>query len=108
MGQEESTLLDDSVPPHTLTERSLSAVASYIKDGPKKRIVVLTGAGISTAAGSMLHSLRIFWASSPERPDIEKAATLQNHVLIINRSPGFPIAEDWSLQQPCATQFAIC
>lgn len=52
MGQEESTLVDESVPPETLTERSLSAVADYIKNGPKKRIVVLTGAGISTAAGS--------------------------------------------------------
>ncbi|OAA36666.1 NAD-dependent deacetylase sirtuin-2 [Metarhizium rileyi] len=51
MGQEESTLVDESVPPETLTERSLSAVADYIKTGRTKRIVVLTGAGISTAAG---------------------------------------------------------
>ncbi|KJZ74858.1 NAD-dependent protein deacetylase hst2-1 [Hirsutella minnesotensis 3608] len=51
MGQEESTLVDDSVAPRTLSERTLSAVAEYISSGQKKRIVVLTGAGISTAAG---------------------------------------------------------
>ncbi|GAB0138150.1 hypothetical protein EsDP_00006394 [Epichloe bromicola] len=51
MGQEESTIVDDAVSPETLTDRSLSAVADYIKNGGKKRIVVLTGAGISTAAG---------------------------------------------------------
>lgn len=41
-------------PPATLSERSLAAVADYIKSGRSKRIVVLTGAGISTAAGSKL------------------------------------------------------
>ncbi|KAI5467904.1 DHS-like NAD/FAD-binding domain-containing protein [Mariannaea sp. PMI_226] len=50
MGQEESTLVDNG-PPKTLTDRSLAAVAEYIKSGKCKRIVVLTGAGISTAAG---------------------------------------------------------
>ncbi|KPM36146.1 NAD-dependent protein deacetylase hst2-1 [Neonectria ditissima] len=49
MGQEESSL--DNGPPKTLADRSLSAVAEYIKSGAVKRIVVLTGAGISTAAG---------------------------------------------------------
>ncbi|KAH6980967.1 DHS-like NAD/FAD-binding domain-containing protein [Ilyonectria sp. MPI-CAGE-AT-0026] len=49
MGQEESTLADG--PPQTLTDRSLPAVAEYIKSGEAKRIVVLTGAGISTSAG---------------------------------------------------------
>ena len=44
--------MDDSVPPTTLTARTLSAVADYIESGEAKRIVVLTGAGISTAAGS--------------------------------------------------------
>lgn len=53
MGQDESTMLDHSVPPHSLTARTLEAVAEYIKGGRTKRIVVLTGAGISTAAGSM-------------------------------------------------------
>jgi len=52
MGNENSRLIDDSVPPQTLRERSLSAVADLIKDGQVKRIVVMTGAGISTAAGS--------------------------------------------------------
>lgn len=53
MGQEESTMVDESVVPVTLTERSLSAVADYIKSGKVKRVVVMAGAGISTAAGSM-------------------------------------------------------
>jgi NAD-dependent histone deacetylase SIR2 len=52
MGQEESTLIDPSVPPRNLSARNLDAVAEYIKSGKAKRIVVLTGAGISTAAGS--------------------------------------------------------
>ncbi|KAF5027804.1 hypothetical protein F66182_74 [Fusarium sp. NRRL 66182] len=50
MGQEESSM-SYAGPPATLTERSLAAVAEYIKTGREKRIVVLTGAGISTAAG---------------------------------------------------------
>ncbi|KND87763.1 NAD-dependent protein deacetylase hst2-1 [Tolypocladium ophioglossoides CBS 100239] len=51
MGQDVSTLVDDSVPPRSLSARTLSAVAEYINGGDKKRIVVLAGAGISTAAG---------------------------------------------------------
>ncbi|KAI0008185.1 NAD-dependent deacetylase sirtuin-2 [Xylariaceae sp. FL0662B] len=51
MGQEQSCLIDETVPPQTLSERSLKAVAEYIKNGHAKRIVVMTGAGISTAAG---------------------------------------------------------
>ncbi|KAF4982329.1 hypothetical protein FZEAL_2028 [Fusarium zealandicum] len=50
MGQDESSMSVGG-PPKTLSERSLSAVADYIKTGRDKRIVVLTGAGISTAAG---------------------------------------------------------
>lgn len=46
-------------PPATLSERSLAAVADYIKSGRSKRIVVLTGAGISTAAGSKLIKCQI-------------------------------------------------
>lgn len=50
-----------SGPPVTLSERSLAAVAASIKSGRSKNIVVLTGAGISTAAGSK--SNRIYkWA----------------------------------------------
>ena len=52
MGQEISQeQIDPNTPPRTLSSRSLEAVAEYIKDGPPKRIVVLTGAGISTSAG---------------------------------------------------------
>ncbi|KAL2268852.1 hypothetical protein VTJ83DRAFT_3698 [Remersonia thermophila] len=51
MGQEHSALIDDATPPETLSERSLDAVADFIKAGKARRIVVLTGAGISTAAG---------------------------------------------------------
>lgn len=54
MGQENSqSLVDPTTPPRTLSSRSLDAIADFIKDesaGPK-RIVVMTGAGISTSAG---------------------------------------------------------
>ncbi|AEO65595.1 uncharacterized protein THITE_68068 [Thermothielavioides terrestris NRRL 8126] len=50
MGQEQSYVTEDT-PPLTLSERSLAAVADYIKSGRARRIVVMTGAGISTAAG---------------------------------------------------------
>ncbi|KAK1758682.1 SIR2 family histone deacetylase [Echria macrotheca] len=50
MGQESSVISDDT-PTETLRERSLAAVAEYITSGKAKRIVVMTGAGISTAAG---------------------------------------------------------
>jgi hypothetical protein len=53
MGQEQSHI-DDDTPPLTLQERSLTAVADFIKSGKARRIVVMTGAGISTAAGSKL------------------------------------------------------
>ncbi|PVH94190.1 NAD-dependent deacetylase sirtuin-2 [Periconia macrospinosa] len=51
MGQEESRMVDENTPPETLESRSLEAIAKYIKDGRAKRIVVMTGAGISTSAG---------------------------------------------------------
>lgn len=51
MGNDQS-VIDDDVAPLKLDERSLSAVAKLIKDGKAKRIVVMTGAGLSTAAGS--------------------------------------------------------
>ncbi len=56
MGNQSSSPIDPSVEPETLRERSLPAVADYIRDGDVRRIVVMTGAGISTAAGSMLIS----------------------------------------------------
>ncbi len=52
MGQEQSGMVGEDVPPKTLRERSLEAVAELIRSGKARRIVVLTGAGISTAAGS--------------------------------------------------------
>ncbi|KAK4156770.1 DHS-like NAD/FAD-binding domain-containing protein [Chaetomidium leptoderma] len=50
MGQEQSYITEDT-PPLTLSDRSLAAVADLIKTGYARRIVVMTGAGISTAAG---------------------------------------------------------
>ncbi|KAI9751883.1 MAG: Sir2 histone deacetylase Hst2 [Candelina submexicana] len=51
MGQESSTLVDESTPPQTLKSRTVESVARHIKDGRAKKIVVMTGAGISTSAG---------------------------------------------------------
>lgn len=51
MGQDESRLVSDSDAPVTLTERTLAGVAEHIKSGKVQRIIVMTGAGISTAAG---------------------------------------------------------
>ncbi|KAI1864732.1 hypothetical protein JX265_008456 [Neoarthrinium moseri] len=51
MGNENSTVLDEDTPPQTLDNRDLRSVAKLIKHGRIKRIVVMTGAGISTAAG---------------------------------------------------------
>ncbi|KAI0437496.1 DHS-like NAD/FAD-binding domain-containing protein [Xylaria telfairii] len=51
MGQETSSMVSDDTRPDTLSDRSISAVADLIKGGRAKRIVVMTGAGISTAAG---------------------------------------------------------
>lgn len=52
MGAEHSRYEDaeDDMPPETLKDRSIDAVAQYIKDSATN-IVVLTGAGISTSAG---------------------------------------------------------
>ncbi|OTB17107.1 hypothetical protein K445DRAFT_316601 [Daldinia sp. EC12] len=75
MGQETSHLIDPDTPPETLSERSLRAVAQFIKDGRAKRIVVMTGAGISTAAGipdfrspktGLYHNLSRFNLPHPE------------------------------------------
>lgn len=52
MGQQ-SSIIDDDTPPNALSERSVAGLAEYIKSGKAKKIVVMTGAGISTAAGSM-------------------------------------------------------
>ncbi|KAK3070531.1 Sir2 histone deacetylase Hst2 [Teratosphaeriaceae sp. CCFEE 6253] len=51
MGNEESTPVDENTPPQTLSARTLEGLAEYIKSGKASRIVVMTGAGISTSAG---------------------------------------------------------
>ena len=49
MGNESSTPVDESVPPVTLKHRTIEGLAEYMKNA--NRIVVMTGAGISTSAG---------------------------------------------------------
>ncbi|KJX97378.1 NAD-dependent histone deacetylase SIR2 like protein [Zymoseptoria brevis] len=51
MGNEGSSPIDESIPPSTLSGRTIDALASYIKSGQCKKVVVMTGAGISTSAG---------------------------------------------------------
>lgn len=51
MGNESSTPVNEDVPPVTLYARTIEAVADYIKSKDVKRVVVMTGAGISTSAG---------------------------------------------------------
>ena len=41
MGQESSSLVDESTPPETLAERSIEAVAKLIRQSRAKKIVVL-------------------------------------------------------------------
>ena len=50
MGQE--NMGQERPSPSTLEDRSLQAVATLIKERNAQRVVVLTGAGISTSAGS--------------------------------------------------------
>ncbi|PWY92935.1 NAD-dependent deacetylase sirtuin-2 [Aspergillus heteromorphus CBS 117.55] len=51
MGNESSTVVDDSTPPSVLEARNLEGVAKYIKQRSVQRVVVMVGAGISTSAG---------------------------------------------------------
>ncbi|QDS78187.1 hypothetical protein FKW77_005511 [Venturia effusa] len=51
MGQENSTPIDPMVPPTSLKGRDLESVAEHITCGNAKKIVVMSGAGISTSAG---------------------------------------------------------
>uniref|UniRef100_A0A2D3ULS3 NAD-dependent protein deacetylase n=1 Tax=Ramularia collo-cygni TaxID=112498 RepID=A0A2D3ULS3_9PEZI len=51
MGNEESSPVNESVEPQALTDRTIEAVGEYIKSGRARKIVVMTGAGISTSAG---------------------------------------------------------
>lgn len=50
MGQDASTPIDESTPPRTLNARTVEAVASYIKDGHAKKIVVM----VSQVIGGLL------------------------------------------------------
>lgn len=51
MGNENSSPIDESIPPRTLAGRTVEALAEHIKSGNVKKVVVMTGAGISTSAG---------------------------------------------------------
>ncbi|OCL14538.1 NAD-dependent deacetylase sirtuin-2, partial [Glonium stellatum] len=52
MGQESSLpMIDESTPTQTLESRTLESVAKLLKEGRFRRVVVMTGAGISTSAG---------------------------------------------------------
>lgn len=51
MGNEESSPIDEAIPPKTLVSRTLDGLAEYIKSGQVEKICVMTGAGISTSAG---------------------------------------------------------
>ncbi|KAK6433021.1 Sir2 histone deacetylase Hst2 [Oleoguttula sp. CCFEE 5521] len=51
MGQDESRPISPSIPPRQLKSRSIESVAHYILNKPVSKIVVLTGAGLSTSAG---------------------------------------------------------
>jgi len=51
MGQDESSPVDESVPPTVLTTRNLDGIAEYIRDGKAGSVTVMVGAGISTSAG---------------------------------------------------------
>lgn len=51
MGNEESTVVDDSTPPSVLEARSIEAVAKYIKEHRVRRIVMMVGLMHSPEAG---------------------------------------------------------
>ncbi|KAK3044496.1 hypothetical protein LTS18_001140, partial [Coniosporium uncinatum] len=51
MGQEESTPIDEGTAPTALESRTLDGLAKYITSGRAKKVVFMTGAGISTSAG---------------------------------------------------------
>ena len=47
MGNEESSMVDDSTHPSVLEGRNIEAVAKYIKEREVKRIVVMVGLTLS-------------------------------------------------------------
>ena len=51
MGNEESSPIDEAIPPTTLSGRTVEGLAEYIKSGQVEKICIMSGAGISTSAG---------------------------------------------------------
>jgi NAD+-dependent protein deacetylase SIR2 len=53
MGNEESSMVDDSTRPSVLKGRNMEAVAKYIKERDVKRIVVMVGLTLSAVHPNM-------------------------------------------------------
>ncbi|KAJ5635588.1 NAD-dependent protein deacetylase hst2-1 [Penicillium longicatenatum] len=51
MGNEESSMVDESTHPSVLDARNIDAVAKYVRENNVRKVVVMVGAGISTSAG---------------------------------------------------------
>ncbi|KAJ6086054.1 NAD-dependent protein deacetylase hst2-1 [Penicillium sp. IBT 16267x] len=51
MGNEESSIVDESTRPSVLDARNIDAVAKYVRDYNVRKVVLMVGAGISTSAG---------------------------------------------------------
>jgi hypothetical protein len=112
MGQEASSLVSEDTRPDTLSERSLAAVAELINGGRARRIVVMTGAGISTAAGSEFFffpyllspslslSLSVSELMFSSRPGAVKCSRLTTK---LTPSTRFPLSKDRTLPQSRAT-----
>ncbi|KAK3703075.1 Sir2 histone deacetylase Hst2 [Vermiconidia calcicola] len=64
MGQEESSPINESVPPRSLAGRTVEALAEYIKSGRAEKIVVMTGAGINTGLYANLARLNLPYAEA--------------------------------------------
>ncbi|KAK3724407.1 Sir2 histone deacetylase Hst2 [Vermiconidia calcicola] len=64
MGQEESSPINDSVPPSSLAGRTVEALAEYIKSGKAEKVVVMTGAGIKTGLYANLARLNLPYAEA--------------------------------------------
>ena len=48
MGNEQSALVDSDTPPETLEERSVDAIAKYIKEKNARRIIVLVSSWLGS------------------------------------------------------------
>lgn len=94
MGNENSSLIDEHTAPLKLSERSLSAVARHIKDGRAQKIVVMTGAGLSTAAGSKSPSIEAGQRGHEARLRCDCISDM------ISVSPRLPLPKHRPLRQP--------